>query len=120
MDRTGPCLHAKLSFKGDSRAGDYEGDRCCYMGRTPRHVFVAVLGADHPAPLAPRKTRKEDMSDATYFNKMTGFADEMVAAGKPLEDDNMFCYILGGLDVDYNLLVQTVSARTDPISIHDI
>jgi hypothetical protein len=33
---------------------------------------------------------------------MKGFMDEMVAAGKPLEDENFIAYLLDGLDNDYN------------------
>jgi hypothetical protein len=33
---------------------------------------------------------------------MKGFADEMAAAGKPLEDDDFISYVLTGLDQDYN------------------
>jgi hypothetical protein len=37
---------------------------------------------------------KGDLSAAAYYNKMKGFVDEMVAAGKPLEDDDFISYVL--------------------------
>jgi hypothetical protein len=65
-------------------------------------------------------TRKKDMTAAAYFAKMKGYADEMAAAGKRLEDDDVVSYILTGLDSDYNALVETVSSRTEPISLSDL
>jgi hypothetical protein len=39
-------------------------------------------------------TRKGDMSMANYFAKMKEYIDEMVAAGKKLDDDDVVSYIL--------------------------
>jgi hypothetical protein len=50
-----------------------------------------------------------------YFT-MCGYADEMVAAGKPLDDDDVISYILNGLDGDYNSLIEKVNGMTEPIS----
>lgn len=51
---------------------------------------------------------------------MEGFADEMIVAGKPLEDDDLISYILTGLDQEYNGFIENVSARTDPVSPGDV
>jgi hypothetical protein len=56
------------------------------------------------------------MTITTYFSTMRGFADEMTAAGKPLDDDDIISYILNGLDVDYNSLIEQVNGQTDLIS----
>jgi hypothetical protein len=61
-------------------------------------------------------TRKGDMSIASYFSTMRRYADEMVAAGKPLDDDDVVSYILNGLDVDYNSLIEQVNGMTKTIS----
>jgi hypothetical protein len=48
---------------------------------------------------------------------MHGYADEMVAAGKPLDDDDdVVSYILSGLDVDYNSLIEQVNGMIELIS----
>jgi hypothetical protein len=47
-------------------------------------------------------THKCVLSAAVYYNKMKGFADGTVAAGKPLEDDDFISYVLVRLDHDYN------------------
>jgi hypothetical protein len=65
-------------------------------------------------------TRKGDMSMVVYFTKMKEYVDEMAAADKKLDNDDVVSYILTGLDVEYNGLVENVSAKTDPISISDL
>jgi hypothetical protein len=48
---------------------------------------------------------------------MRGYADEMAAMGKPLDDDDIVSYILNGLGVDYNSLIEQVNGMTEPISL---
>jgi hypothetical protein len=62
-------------------------------------------------------TRKGDMTTVAYFDKMKGYADEMAAAGKPLEDEDFIAHLLAGLDYEYNSFVENVSSRSDPITI---
>jgi hypothetical protein len=61
-------------------------------------------------------TRKGDMSIASYFLTMRGYADEMASAGKSLDDDDVVLYILNGLDTDYNSLIEQVNEMTEMIS----
>jgi hypothetical protein len=61
-------------------------------------------------------TRQGDMSIASYFLTMRGYADEMAAVEKPLDDDDVVSYILNGLDVDYNSLIEQVNGMTEMIS----
>jgi hypothetical protein len=56
-------------------------------------------------------TRKGDLSVALYFSTMRGYVDEMAAAGKVLDDDDIVSYILNGLDVDYNSLLDLSALR---------
>jgi hypothetical protein len=42
--------------------------------------------------------QKGEQSAASDYNKMKGFADEMAAAGKPHEEDDLVSYVLAGLD----------------------
>lgn len=58
-------------------------------------------------------TKKGDSPVAIYFTKMKGFADEMAAAGKPIDDDELVSYILQGLDSDYNPYVAALSSRPE-------
>jgi hypothetical protein len=57
-------------------------------------------------------TCKGEQSVVAYYNKMIDFADEMVAAGKPLEDEDFISYVLGGLDQDYNSFIENVVGKT--------
>lgn len=65
-------------------------------------------------------TRKGDMSVVVYFAKMRGYVDEMAAAGKKLDDDDIITYILSGLDSNYNSFIENVSSKADPVSLSDV
>jgi hypothetical protein len=57
-------------------------------------------------------TKKLSMTADTYYTKMKGFASELSALGKPVEDDEMLGYLLHGLDkTEYNALVTSVNAN---------
>jgi hypothetical protein len=57
-------------------------------------------------------TKKLTMSADVYFTKMKGFASELVALGKPIEDDEIVSHILNGLDKHhYNSLITTVNGN---------
>jgi excinuclease UvrABC ATPase subunit len=55
-----------------------------------------------------------------YFSKMRRFAEEMAAAGKQLDDDDIVSYILNGLDVEYNPSVEQVTGMSDSISLDEL
>ncbi|KAK1619804.1 hypothetical protein QYE76_025321 [Lolium multiflorum] len=56
-------------------------------------------------------TKKLDLSAQQYITKMKGFASELAAAGKPVDDDGLKDYILNGLDGSYNGLVAAINAH---------
>ncbi|XP_071676997.1 uncharacterized protein [Lolium perenne] len=56
-------------------------------------------------------TKKLDLSAQQYITKMKGFASELVAVGKPVDDDELKDYILNGLDDSYNGLVAVINAH---------
>ena len=59
--------------------------------------------------LAPATAHKGNSRVAEYFVKMRGLADEMAAAGRALEDDELVEYILTGLDIDFNPMISAVA-----------
>lgn len=65
-------------------------------------------------------TRKNEMTATAYFTKMRGIADELTAAGKKIEDDDLISQILAGLDAEYNPFVSSIAARTDAYSLSEI
>ncbi|KAK1695131.1 hypothetical protein QYE76_011828 [Lolium multiflorum] len=59
-------------------------------------------------------TKKLSMSADDYFTKMKGFASELAAVGKPLDDDELVGYLLRGLDKDhYNSLITNINGKPD-------
>ena len=67
--------------------------------------------------MALATTQKGTMTVPEYFGKMKGYTDEMVASGKPLDDEELVSYILNNLDIDYNPLVSTILGRVESISV---
>lgn len=64
--------------------------------------------------------KKGSMSVSAYFKKMRSIGDEIATAGKHIEEVEMVCFILNGLDYDYSPVVSSVLGRTDPITINDL
>jgi hypothetical protein len=64
--------------------------------------------------------KKGLMTIPQYFTKMKGFADELAASGKTLDDEEIVSYILNGLDSDYTPLVSSVMSRLEPISVNEL
>jgi hypothetical protein len=60
---------------------------------------------------------KGNMTVAEYIGRMKSLGDEMAAAGQPLEDDELAEYILTGLDQEFDSLVSSVLARSEPITV---
>ena len=63
---------------------------------------------------------KGTSSISEFFVKMKGYADEMAAAGRKLEDEELISYILSGLDREYDAVVSAVAARVEPISAGEL
>lgn len=70
--------------------------------------------------LAMTTTRKGTMSITDYFAMMKGYADEMAAAGKPLEDEEVVFYICNGLDAEFNPAVTSLVTWVEPISVSEL
>lgn len=49
--------------------------------------------------------KKGGLTAAAYYAKMKALGDELAAAGRPVDDEEMVTFILVGLDFDYNPLV---------------
>uniref|UniRef100_A0A0A9AYP2 Uncharacterized protein n=1 Tax=Arundo donax TaxID=35708 RepID=A0A0A9AYP2_ARUDO len=60
------------------------------------------------------------MTVAEYFGKMKTLGDEMAAAGRPLEDEEMVEYIITGLDEDFSPLVSALCARVELVSVGEL
>lgn len=60
------------------------------------------------------------MTAAEYIGKMKALGDEMAAAGRALDDEELVEYILIGLDMDFNQIVSGVDAHTEPITVLEL
>lgn len=67
--------------------------------------------------MALATAQKGSSSIAEFFSKMKSLADDMVAAGKKLEDEEIASYILDGLDSDFNPVVSAMAAQVEPLSL---
>lgn len=67
--------------------------------------------------IALATTKKGALTVAEYIGKMRSLADEMAAAGKPLDDEDLVSYIVAGFDIEYNPVVFAVLARVEPITL---
>jgi len=67
--------------------------------------------------IALATTQKGSSSVAEYFGKMKALGDEMKAAGRPLEDEELIEYIITGLGEDFNPLVTSLCTRVESITL---
>jgi hypothetical protein len=65
-------------------------------------------------------TKKNSLTADQFFAKMKGYASELAAAGKPVEEDEMIGYIVNGLDKTYNSLVSSVENPSTTITLCNI
>jgi len=70
--------------------------------------------------MALANASKGTSSISEFFVKMKGYADEMAAAGRKLEDEELISYILSGLDREYDAVVSAVAAHVEPISVGEL
>lgn len=70
--------------------------------------------------IALATTKKENSSVAEYFAKMKALGDDMAAAGRPLEDEELVEYIITGLGKDFSPIVSALCARVEPISVGEL
>ena len=69
--------------------------------------------------LALSTAQKGSQSITEYVGKMRTLGDEMAAADRPIEDDELVEYILTGLDMEYNPVVTSLLSRKDYVSVNE-
>jgi hypothetical protein len=70
--------------------------------------------------LALTTTRKGDMSISEYIAKMKALGDEISAAGKPIEKDELVPYIINGLDEEYEAVISANVAKNESVSVAEV
>jgi hypothetical protein len=69
--------------------------------------------------LALATTSKGGQTVTEYVGKMRTLLDEMAAAGKPIDDDELLTYILTGLDMEFNPVVTSLLAMKETITVSE-
>jgi hypothetical protein len=65
-------------------------------------------------------TRKGESTCIAYYAQMKGFRDEMATTGKHLDEEEVICYILLGLEHESNPFVEAFVAKTEPRTLNDL
>jgi hypothetical protein len=69
--------------------------------------------------LALATTKKGTSTISEYVGKMKGLGDQMIAAGRRLEEEELVEYILTGLDEDFNPIVSALIARKETVTVSE-
>jgi hypothetical protein len=70
--------------------------------------------------IALANLQKGIMSIAEYFGKIRTLADEMAAAGKKLDEEDVVSYVLASLDSEYNSIVSEMCSRVEPVTVVEL
>jgi hypothetical protein len=70
--------------------------------------------------MALSTTRKGNLMITQYVGKMKALPDDMAAAGKKLDVEELVGYILAGLDNDFDSVISAVAARVEPIGVPEL
>lgn len=64
--------------------------------------------------------QKGSQSVAAYFGQMRSLSDELAAAGKPISEDKLISFIIGGFDMDYQPLISALDVRNEPLTVDEL
>ena len=64
--------------------------------------------------------KKGSMSITKYFQKFTKLIDTLATIDKPLDEDDITSFLLGGLNSEYDSFETLVTTLVDPISIDEL
>jgi hypothetical protein len=64
--------------------------------------------------------QKGSLTVAEYISKMKILINDMVSAGKKLDDEYFISYMLAGLDAEYNSVVSSIAGRVEPIGFTEL
>jgi hypothetical protein len=87
----------------DTAAGVWGTIKAMFASQSRTRVFNLRV--------ALAKKKKENITTVAFFTKMKGFADELAAAGRPIDDNELVEYLLAGLDDTYNPLFAAIGVN---------
>ena len=65
-------------------------------------------------------TKKKSMSVIEFIMKIKGFSDSLASIGEPILDQDQIMNLLAGLGANYNVVVTSISARDNQLSLEAI
>jgi hypothetical protein len=89
-----------------------------------KHIETSFASQSHArvinTHMALATSHKGISTTVEYIANMKTLANEMTSTGKKLDDEELCSYILDGLDVEYNSLVSSITARTESITLGEL
>lgn len=67
--------------------------------------------------IALSNTKKGDLSITKYVAKMRALGDEMIAAGKIVDDEDLISYIIAGLDNNFEPVISSIVEKSEPMTM---
>ncbi|KAK2644665.1 hypothetical protein Ddye_019860 [Dipteronia dyeriana] len=66
-----------------------------------------------------QNTKKDNLSISEFVLKMKNLIESLAAAGQPLSKEELISQVLGGVDLEYDTVVVTITARQGQISLEE-
>jgi hypothetical protein len=113
-------------FRFNSLSPEVLGQVASHIRATPVWAAIEVVFTAQSRPrilqlrLALSNAKKGNRTATDYFSNMVQLGDEMAAARKVLDQDEMVSYILAGLDLEYNFWVSAMAAYVEPVTLGDL
>ncbi|KAK1665884.1 hypothetical protein QYE76_054043 [Lolium multiflorum] len=99
------------TLSSDILAHVLDVEHCVEVWASIQHLFSSQSKAQiNTLHGSLSNTKKLDMKAEKYITKMKGFAMELAAAGKKIDDDELKGYILNGLGAAYTPFVASINA----------
>jgi hypothetical protein len=65
-------------------------------------------------------SKKQDLSAADFYRKITGLASKLAAIDAPLRDEEILAYLFAGLPVEYDPFVTAMTTKTEALSLDNV
>ena len=70
--------------------------------------------------IALANLQKGNSSITDYVGKIKSLCDELIAAGKRVDDDDIVSHILAGLEEDFDPVVSAMCSRVEPVTVPEL
>lgn len=110
-----------LSSIGESMLGHVTR---CVLARDIWSVLESLFQSQSKArtmqlQLQLQTQKKGDLTVDEYFLRMRGFADQLVAIGKTITNDDLICHILAGFGSAFDVVVVNLMHRSESLNLQE-